>query len=450
MDTHKLSRRHFVTGSAALAMGVLAGCAPTVVEKVVKETVVVKEQVTAAPAPVEPVTLRINARTGDDDVVLSAARQKTFMENNPNITLKNELIADEYYAKLEMLLVSGTAGDIFYNWSAGYMRYAAMGLSLPITDLLDARGFDTGVFYPAVVQGLTYQGMIYGMPTIIHPGYCTVTFNKTLLDQVGAAVPPENGEYTLDDWIAAAKAATKDTTGSGKTDQFGIQAEVRSVGMTVYARMWETDWLSEDGTKCLIDTPECREAVKFMYDLFQTHKVSPTSAQVIDNMFLSGKVAMRQGGSWNASTSARKTIGDLFEVGFAPMPKGPTGKRGSEATINSYQITKTSKHPDEALTYIESLSSYEACMEYQRGNGWGARMDAGEDPEFRDSSWHKVVRTIMGDLMPMRHPANFSFEELEDTFSQQVEPMWLGETTPDEHIPILAKALQDVLDKPMA
>ena len=476
MTVKKVNRRRFLSASAIVMTGVMAAACkpkvvevekiitkeverivketiivegtPKVVERVVKETVVVEKEVTAAPAKVEAVTLRHAGRSGPEGDMYTE-RAPDFEKQYPNIKIKQELTPHaEYHQKLAMNLAAGTQGDTWWVPSiGGYFRYANKGLSLPIDALIDAKGYDRGVYYTSVLDAARFKGKLHGLPWICHPGRTGIFYNKTLFDEAGVELPPADGSWDTDDLVERAKALTKDTTGDGKIDQFGFRPGSDVHSALIWFRAWGGYAWNADGTKFLLDTPEARAALQWMVDLYHKHHVAPTPEEVIDRMFETGKVAMFQSGYWGKSAKGR--IGDRFEMSAAPVPKGPAGIAGSMAEFDPICISSTSKHIDEAFEWLKWLASKETGIRIAEvGHVPGGRPDVWDSPRLTKDPMHMVMRLTMVNAMELRKPANFSAWEVRDAFGQGMGNFWLGKTTVEEVVPKVQEACQKIMDQP--
>ncbi len=462
MLDRKFSRRSFLLSSALATVGaVLAACAPKATPA---PTAAPAGQPTAAPAaqpkptPVpptavpakkEPVTIRFHGRVGvQGDHFIERAR--AFEAEHPDIKIKEELIpGDEYHQKIEVLLAGGTVADTFWTvLLAGlYFRYANMGMTLALDDLIAADKYDLSVFFPTAIEATKFKGKMYGLPWICHPGRVGSFFNKTMYEQEGIPLPPEDGNWDIDDLVEQAKALTKDTNGDGKIDVFGFRPGTDTWSILIWLRSFGAEIFNEDGTKCVMDSDEGMAAFQFLYDLYHTHKVAPTPEQVVDMMFETGMVANMQSGYWGISARAR--VGDRFVMGAAPLPKGPAGVMGSMYEFDPICIYSKTKYPKEAFEWVKWLANQETGIRIAEvGSVPGARPDVWESPRLTKDPMHNVFKNIMYNVMPFRGPGNFRGNEVADAIVQGTAPLWLGKATVKEVVPEVTKAVQAVLDKP--
>ncbi len=106
--------------------------------------------------------------------------------------------------------------------------------------------------------------------------------------------------------------------------------------------------------------------MEFVHDMVWKYKVAPTPAEMGDlyawDSFLFGKVAMQLNG-----------IGDLkfnwegadFEWDIARLPKGPV-TRANIGGLSSVFVYKGTKHPEEAIRFLEFYASAEVQELYIR------------------------------------------------------------------------------------
>jgi ABC-type glycerol-3-phosphate transport system substrate-binding protein len=177
------SRRAFLK-SAALGLGaaVLAACQPKVVEvtklvtekEVVKETVIVEgaakevtkvvekevqKIVTATPAPAGPVEILHYDRNIPQDVDFRNELAKRFTEQNPNITVKIEVMPDDYQAGLLARIASGTAGDCFrYGTHYGLANLALRGIFYELDDFAAKDSYDLNAYFKGAMDACRVEG----------------------------------------------------------------------------------------------------------------------------------------------------------------------------------------------------------------------------------------------------------------------------------------------------
>lgn len=468
MEERKLNRRDFLHLSAGAAVGtLLAACQPKVITETVKETVevpvpvevekVVEETVVVVQTP-EPVTIRFNGRTGNEEDIYRE-RAEAFQAEHPTINVQLEMFpAQEYMQKLEVMFAGGTAGDVIYDiLVAGfYHRHAWRGEYQPLDDIIAAQGLDLGQYFPTVVDAATFEGQMYGLPRNCHPGQCGLFYNKTLFEEAGIDLPSgfdssgaDYGNWDLDEFLEIAKALTRDTDGDGKVDQFGFFTSTDMFQLNVWIRGFGGWDYAKDGKTFLFDSPEAMEAIQYVYDLIYEHHVFPTPSEITDMMFDTGRVAMWLTGVWGKR--ARGRVGDRFEIGGVPMAKGPAGHLGlgSMFEFDPLCIYKNCEHPEAAFEWLKWMTNQESGIRLaEHGMAPGARPDVWSSPRLVGDPLFDMFAVVMDEVLPYRGPWNFRALEIYGAFQGTMDLMWLGKGTPEEIVPQAVQAVQDVLETP--
>jgi ABC-type glycerol-3-phosphate transport system substrate-binding protein len=79
----------------------------------------------------------------------------------------------------------------------------------------------------------------------------------------------------------------------------------------------------------------------------------------------------------------------------------------------------------------------------------GGRPDVYNDAKVQEKYfWMKVWAKIWEDALPFNGPANYRGSEASDTMKQGLDPIWIGQATPDSGVlDKVNDAVQKVLDK---
>lgn len=297
-----------------------------------------------------------------------------FTARNPNITVSIEQSGwNEYWDGLTASLVSGTAPDVFTNHIGHYPELLVRNQLLDIQPFVERDGVDTSI-YLVDPELLTRDGKRYGLPkdwdTI------AIYYNADMFEAAGITAEdianwtwnPEDGG-TFQESIAK---LTLDSSGHNGLDaDFDAQSVVQwgfAGGVGDASSGAQPDWSSfaastgfqlTDGpwtTAYHYDDPRVAATVQWWADLHLVHGYAPGSDQLasgVESLFLAGSTAMYPMGSWEIGWIANDAT---FNVGFAPLPAGPEGRR---SPINglSDAIYSGTKHPEEAWQLVKFLAS---------------------------------------------------------------------------------------------
>lgn len=404
----------------------------------------------AAPAG-EKVTIRFHARIGQQEDTLYDMQMPKFMEENPDIEIvKESFPGEEYNTKVSTMLAGNTLGDAAWSALGGatinFMW--AQGIVAPIDDLVASNSIDLAQWYEGCIKAITVEGNLLGLPFKSHPGLAVIYYNETAFEAAGLELPKSG--WTQEQQVEAAKALTK---ADATPPFYGFLPGVGNIWKTLVtlSRAFGTELLNEDGTKFQLNSEVGLQAVTWLYDLFQTHKVAPTPAQMVgggNDMWIANSLGMYQGGTSVSVTGG--TIGDAFKWMVAPNAVGPGGVGGSDYEVDAYTVTTASKNPNEAFKWVQYLCSKDSGIQLGLiGGTVGGRADVYGSEELLKFPFRVVFKEIMDNAMNSRITANWRQAEAETALAQLMQPLWAGDETPtQEFIDGVAAQIQTILDLP--
>src|SRR6266542_573427 len=255
------SRRRVLQMSGLTLAGVLAvACGGTAQDS------------SAPKASAQPVTLRLNVRTGGDEALWKFLEPK-LKEKQPTVSYAVEGFPGDftgYLQKVTVLAASNQLGDIIYNTTTSGLFDVLQTAKLlrPVDDLVKTDKYDFKVFYRPGIDLLTREGKLYGLPNTCQPGSVVVYFNQKMLQ--GEGVGATNPDWTPDEALTAARRLTK-----GTGDVWGLGVDTAAQGILAWIQAFGGRWLSKDGKKAELNTPATRQALVYLQDLIQRNKVAP-------------------------------------------------------------------------------------------------------------------------------------------------------------------------------
>jgi multiple sugar transport system substrate-binding protein len=403
----------------------------------------------AAPSG-EQVTIRHHARIGQQEDALYEMQTPKFMEENPNIVVEKESFpGEEYEAKMATMFAGGTQGDVIWSALGGAkIQFAySQGQVAAIGDLVASAGLNLDEWYEGCINAITVDGNLLGLPFKSHPGLAVVYYNQTAIESAGGEVP--TADWTQDQHIELAKLLT--VSDGGRTTQFGYLPNAGWKGMVTLSRAFGGELLNEDGTVFQVAEGASLQAVNYLYDLFQTHKVAPTPDQMLgagNDMWISGVLGTYQGGTSVAVTDS--AIGDTFEWMVVPNPIGPGGVGGSDYEVDAQCVTVASEHKEEAFKWVHYLCNQDSGIQLGIiGGTVGGRPDVYGAEVLLEHPYRVVFKDIMDNAMASRITNNWRQTEAEVAWDQLTQPLWAGNAQPDEaFIESVRVAIQDIMDKP--
>ena len=185
----KATRRRVVrsaAGAGGAAALVLAGCEP-------RQSGGARRQPSAG-----PVTLRVHIQTGSY-ADFTRKWGDRYAQERPNVSVVVEPFPtanQEYHTKLKTLHVTGSIGDMAWTWATQGLlpEFGHLKVWRPVDDLVRAERFDPRQYFPAIVDGMTFEGRLLGLPFHGHPGFPFFFYNTDLFQKRGACHrPPGSG-----------------------------------------------------------------------------------------------------------------------------------------------------------------------------------------------------------------------------------------------------------------
>jgi multiple sugar transport system substrate-binding protein len=336
-----------------------------------------------------PITLHAlfmkQAGYSDDDVKAMTA---AFEAAHPNIKIESEFVA--YEALHDKIVTDQVGGSGIYDtvlmdtiWPA---EFAKAGIVLDLTDKIPA-DFKTGVFDSAFAGG-EYQNRFYGVPWLNDTEF--LFYNKKMLADAGFSAPPS----TWEELIQQAQVLK----------QKGI-VEYPFVGQWAQSELAVCDWTTIAGGmggatffdaqgKPTFNAGGPLAALELMKQMKDQGLANPASlgygSDDVKNVLIAGQAAF--GLDWTYVYSAAndptqsKVVG---QIGIAPAPGGHGATASGTNGGMSMAVTKSSKHPDEALQYDLFLAS-QAMEEKYPANAlpeWKASFDKAELTKDAPELW---------------------------------------------------------------
>lgn len=339
-------------------------------------------------------------------------------------------------------------------------------------------------YYPAPWREAQYEGKMYAIPT--ESDDRVLYYNKAVFAENAAALrkaglDPERPPKTWSEVLAYSKILTKFGP-NGELTQAGFIPNYGNSWLYIYAFMTNANWISADGRKCVMNTPETREALQFMidgYDILggyaEAQKFQSGLRGGPDDPFITGRIAMKIDGDWIISNLAKYGPSLEFGTAPAPIPDDRLALRGRYAKDKdtfitwiggfSMAIPRGARNVEGAWQYIKFMAGEEAyeidcraqaAWEKRRGRIWVPRIMARIErnkanlTEFmpRDPRFAGAVRSHVS-MMPYARirPATPVGQVLWDEHVRAIEFACLKQRTPEEALTIAQSVVQENLDE---
>jgi len=392
-----------------------------------------------------------------------------FMQMYPWITVESVQLPNlDYNTKLKAMSVLNEEPDIAYMTTDLGEQFDKQDKLHNIYEFLEK---DPNVKKEDFLDYIWYErdpNFAWGMSTA---GECFGLFyRRDLLDKAGVPAPPSRSEeaWTWEQFVAAAKTLTLDRNGRNAHHpqfdrnnivQYGVMFETWSEPLNNFIFSNGGDWVTPDGNRFILNSPESAEAIQKLADLMNVHHVAPSpfdskSMPALSVALQSGLAAMIIDGQWINLDLGRASVD--FDIGVLPKLKKSITVSLAGATV----IFKSSKHPDEAWLLFKWLTDPEKALELYSDGLWMPVLKKWyTDPEL-------IARWV--DSNPRAHPPGFknammrqliengvpgvgyylkNQAEVYPMVTKGLYPVWLGDKTASEALDEISDRLKPVFEQ---
>lgn len=364
-----------------------------------------------------------------------------FNEQNPDIHVDVEVTPwDQYWTKLESSAQGGSMPDVFWMHSNEIAKYSEGNVLMDLTEEISSNETLELDDYPdELVELYTVDNQLLAVPK----DFDTVGlwYNKELFDEAGLAYPDDT--WTWDDLLTAAQELTDKEAGI-----YGILAPLnRQEGYHNFIYQNGGQVLSDDKTESGFRDQATIEAVQWYADLSVKHGVSPSSSQFADNTnmsyFQSGRGAMALFGTWmTAEIASNEYTNEHADVTVLPQGK----ERASIFNGLANSVSASTKHPEEALRFLEFLSSEEG-MTIQGENGSAIPALKGTETSYLEAFPQFNMQAFI-DQMDYRviKPYSKLTTSWEKAENDALIPVFNGTSTVEEAAETLSTSVEAILE----
>ncbi|MDD3436913.1 MAG: sugar ABC transporter substrate-binding protein [Candidatus Gastranaerophilales bacterium] len=341
-----------------------------------------------------------------------------FEHQNPDIKVDFVHIPQNYFQKLHLLFASNLAPDVLFINNLYLPIYANAG----VLEELNSRTVEqlNSFFYPKALHALSYNGKLYAIPRDVST--MVIFYNKDLFKKY--SVPLPNKYWTFDDFLIIAKKLTKDISGDGKTDIWGVSFDENPLFYLPYLMSQGGGILSDDLKTVIINIPPSQKGLNFYADLRNKYHVAPTQAEAgsatMAQMFLQEQLAMQVSGRWLVPKYRTDAKFNWDVINF------PAGDKGSIVPLDAsgWAISKNSKHQEEAMRLINFLASKESIEKFtQSGLIVPARIDVARGKFLRSKNLPPKSEKVFIDVIKTAKPTPVSvnYNEIQDEIQEKTQ-----------------------------
>ncbi len=362
-----------------------------------------------------------------------------------------------YEEKVRTLLAANLAPDVMYVGSFEFPALAPRGVFLSLEPFLEGTSLDD--YYGEVLDAFRFEGKLCGLPKDWTP--FVVYVNADLFRRAGIDLPREG--WTWEDFLALAKALTRDDDGDGDPEVWGCSYgqwfdSVLCWIMQNGGRTFEGDPARGERLSCALDDSRTIEAVQFLRDLRWRHRVAYPEGyynrlQAVNavQLFMDGRIAMYGPvGRWETIRFAEiQNRRSPFTWDVVPPPR--RARAWTAIGTTAYAISRTTRHPREAFELVRFLTGPEgSALDASLGIAVPALKSVARSAAFLTPREPPASDQVFLDVEPYSHvpPLTPFFKELSarwDSMAERVLSLDRGDT--GEELSRLAREMNSVISE---
>lgn len=382
-----------------------------------------------------------------------------FLAANPDLKIEETYVPIEGYdQRFDLMLAGGTPPAV---WSSvanrGARYYASRDQLIGLDDYIADSTIDLSDYSENLLSLGQWNGKQVALPN--EALTIALVYNKTMFEAEGIPLPPKDWndpDWNWDTFLEYAKALTKGT------DQYGFQGfqDLRYDLADFGVRYWEEEGDVTGYPQTLNTSDEFVDALSFIGDLINVHKVQPDAAMSeslnglgLPDLFVSGKFGMKV--TFMGSIATYATIED-FEYGYAAMPMPVNLPRLGFMYPGAIGVPVNQPNEQGAFKLLEHFATKESQEVFPIGaQNWMSSLTS------LGPSWTETVSGVTGvstdelvvfqDSLANSAPAFGAFavewQQFWDTaFNPNIQALTLGQMTGPE----AAAAMQEPFDRIVA
>lgn len=360
------------------------------------------------------VVIKFSSWGSQSEIALLLPLIKDFEKQNPDIKVEFLHIPQNYFQKLHLLFASNLAPDVVFINNYYAPKYIKAGLLEDLSSFVDKEKY-----FSKAVEAFTYDNKTYAIPRDV--SNLVVYYNKDLFDRY--KIPYPNKNWTLNDYVNIAKTFAQHGI-------WGTSYETEPLFWLPYLLSNGAGILSDDAQEFVLNKTQALDSLDFYVDIAYKYNAAPkkqeSASLTMAQLFLQQKTAMHLSGRWLVPKYRQEAKFDWDIVPF------PNGTKGSVVNIDSsgYALAKSSRHKDEALKFINYISSKESLSELAKsGLIVPARKDVAYSDEFLDKNQKPASAQVFVDVIESGKvtPVNENYQKITDKLNTALEPLFLGQ-----------------------
>jgi multiple sugar transport system substrate-binding protein len=327
------------------------------------------------------------------------------------IKVATEIIAyEDIFPKWTAAIASGDVPDVSFFGYQEVGQFAQQGVLADVTDLVAEIQKANGKIYESSVGAVTFSGRARAVPFW---GEGTVLYiRKDMLAAAGITKMPD----TWDEFREVALKVTDPAKG------------IYGAGIGYGQGNSDAEWLSrsmiwgfggsifdQSGKKIVLDSPESREAITWISNLFLKDKVTPPTAMGWNDAgnntaYLSGQAAMVVNTGSIVMAMKKDNPALLEKTVVTPLPRGKAGRftAGISNNLAIFEKAKNKALANEIMLYLFDKEWYRSWINQSAPLALPVYQEfAASDPIWKDP-YNKALIDTMGTFKFLGYKGDYS------------------------------------------
>lgn len=367
-----------------------------------------------------------------------------FENQNPDIKIDLEIVDyQNYTTKLNTMIASGTAPDVFEVGYENFMTYASHDVLKDLSDIIAAdKEFNPEQYKQLAYDAFKYNGKQMGLVESFSD--VVLFYNKDLFDQKQVAYPQDS--WTWEDELAAAEKLTDAQQGI-----WGTYAPLQFYEFYKTIAQNGGGIFDKDG-KPVVNSEANKEALQWMIDKASKYHITPplnddTFAQpdADINAFKAGQIAMFRTGIWNMSRFADADF--KWDIALEPG----NSQKAHHFFADGLAVSKDTEHAEAAWKFLKFMSADPYVVDQRIAKDWS--VPAISDDKMLEAylkqtppeSKEKVFEALDTLVLPPVGPNPEKWNEISTVVGEELDKAKLGISDVSTALDHAQQKLEDIL-----
>lgn len=365
---------------------------------------------------------------------------KRFEEQNPGVKVNvSSAINDDYKQKINVLMGNESPPDVFFTWAGEYSyKFARAGQALDLTEYAGEGSALKEQVIPTQLEPYTFDDKVYGVPIIMDGK--AFFYNKDIFDELNLEEPTSWEEFI--DVLVALKESDYTALSFGNQSNWAVGHYLT----TMNQRMLDPEQLHSDYTRTSgeFTDPGYVEVLEKLLELEPYFSNMPNA--VTDDAAINAFVNKEAAIYYNQFNQYQYIEPGDFEIGWFNFPMFENGKGDPNELTGSpqgFMVSSKTKHPDEAVKFLEFLTSSEEASRMVEEIGMISSSVGGVNEDNASEQIIELVKAIE-DASAMNIWMDISLDaRIAEVYLNGATEMLNGQKTPEEVMDDVQKVAEE-------